>query len=167
MVVAAAVFGYLGGWVVKRQEVERSIAAEVDELLEQAQLRAAEREAWSEEWLRQILQLVQTAKLRCRRLADEELADRFSVCELFALDALLAFRDGQRYWIGEAISNIRLGLDPYTSPPRLLPRLRPPRWRQRIFPSKDEYQQLIEYEGEQQVPRLENLAAWQRERGVR
>src|SRR5690349_14197679 len=73
LVAVAAVFAYLGGWVVKRQDVERTIAFDSDELLEQAQQAAADRDAWSEETLQQIRHLTQTAGMRARRLGDNDI----------------------------------------------------------------------------------------------
>jgi hypothetical protein len=166
VVVLAAVFAYVGGWVVKRQDVERSIASEADELLEEAQKLAADQQAWSPDQAQQIRRLASTAKLRTRRLNDNDLVDRYFACELFLDDCLLAFRPGQRYWAQEAVSNIRIGLDAYTKPPTLVPRRAAPASRQRIFPTKPEYTTLVTC-GADQGPDVAKLAHWQTEHGVR
>jgi hypothetical protein len=166
VVVAAAIFAYLGGWAVKRQDVERTIAAEADVLLEEAQQLAADRDRWNEETLRRIKHLAQTAGMRARRLADADVDDRFNVCNLFLFDCLTALREGQRYWAEEAVSNVRLGLDAFTSPPSLWPWRVPAKRRQRIFPTKEEYTALMQYEDDQ-APRVQLLAQWQTEHGVR
>jgi hypothetical protein len=166
LVAVASVFAYLGGWVVKRQDVERTIAFDVDELLEQAQQAAADRDAWSEETLRQTRHLTQTAGMRARRLGDDDINDRFKTCGLFLMDATLAFRDNQRYWAGEAIANIRVGLDAFTAPPSLLPWRKPTNDRQRLFPTNADYAQLMQYD-DHQVPDVLVLAQWQTAHGVR
>jgi hypothetical protein len=166
VVIVAAIFGYLGGWFVKRQDVERTIAAEADDLLEEAQQLAADRNAWSEEALKRVRHLEQTAGMRARRLADNDVDDRFHVCNLFLFDCLTAFREGQRYWAEEAVSNVRLGLDAFTSSPSLWPwRIRVKK-RQRTFPTKADYAALMQYD-EDQAPRVQLLAQWQTEQGVR
>lgn len=165
VVVLTALFGYVGGWVIKRQDIERAIAAESDELLEEAQKLAGERVRWSEATLDDIKRLVGTAKMRSRRLPDDDLTDRYFAAELFLTDCALAFREGQRYWAEVAISNVRLALDSYTKPPRLLPRIGKDE-RQRIFPTKPEYTALLTYD-DQNVPDVLKIANWQTAHGVR
>ena len=166
VVIAAAAFGYLGGWVVKRQDVQRTIAAEADDLLEQAQQLAGDRAGWDEETLRSIRRLSQTAGMRARRLADSDIDDRFHMCNLFLFDCTMAFRAGQRHWAEDSVSNVRLGLDAFTSPPSLWPWRISVKARQRIFPTKDGYTALMEYEHDGS-PRIQVLAQWQTDHGVR
>lgn len=165
LVALSAVFAYLGSWVVKRQDVERAIAIEVDGILEQAQLLAADDNTWSQQTLRQIQRLTQTAAMRGRRLDDDDLDDRFMACGRFLLDAELAFRANQRYWTGAAVSNIRLGLDPF-SRPSVLPWRRSAREGQRLFPTLDEYTKLMAH-NKDEAPDVSLLAQWQADHGVR
>ncbi len=87
-------------------------------------------------------------------------------CSLFLFDCLMAFREGQRYWVEGAVANIRVGLDGFTSTPSLWPWRTATTKRQRLFPTKSEYTERMRYD-DQQVPDMHVIAEWQTENGVR
>lgn len=78
----------------------------------------------------------------------------------------MAFREGQRYWAEEALANIRVGLDAFTSTPSLWPWRAATKKRRRLFPTKSEYAARMEYD-DQQMPDTQVIAHWQSENGVR
>ena len=138
MAAAAAAASYYATWRFKAADVNRENGLRAVDLVDEAEQVAARLERYDAEpdgGATAIYRLLQQARVRTQPLDDGELDDRFRAA-LYFNNSVLTWpsEPGRaRYWLGLAITNVRLGLVPHLAAPRLLPRGTPSR--ERSFPT--------------------------------
>jgi hypothetical protein len=131
----AAAASYYATWRFKKGDVNRKNAFGAADLIDEAaQLVSRQDRYGAEGGANATLRLVQRSRVRAEPIDDAELDERFRAALSFHYD-VLTWREEPgpaRHWLAEAIWNVRAGLVPYLSAPRLARRKQP---RERSFPT--------------------------------
>ncbi len=162
--IVAAAASYYAAWRFKSRDVNRENAFRAAELVDQAEQIASRSDRYEAEGgPATTMRLLQEARVRAQPVDDVDLDSRFRAALNFNLDLQL-WGDpeprGGRYWLYEAIANIRGGLVPHLSAPKLVRRIRPT---ERSFPTLAELNAMASdaYDGN---VRINALVEWRANR---
>ena len=137
--LAAAGASYLATWLLKSSDVNRENAFRAADLVDQAEQIASWRKVEGEDDssadFQKASRLLQQARVRAQPLDDSDIDDRMRAANAYCSE-IAPYPPSRAWpWLREAIANVRAGLVPHLSAPKLVGRRRPA---ERSFPTSDE-----------------------------
>jgi hypothetical protein len=137
--LVAAAASYYATWRFKRADVNRESAFRTADLVDQAERLASWRGDEGEDNggadLQEVTRLLQRARVWAQPLDDSELDDRMRAGLALCFEMAPTPPGRSWHWLRESIANVRAGLVPHLSAPKLVRRRRPA---ERSFPTSDE-----------------------------